>query len=189
MSDISGNFVEGTTREEKLNFFHRTAWKEKKRRDLHNWLLENPRIDCFESQLREDYSDFTIGNKDEDYPPVRNDLRVISRSSFSNKASSLKDVDNLRFVDEVRLHLPAAPEKLQESIDSILSLGSFEMFAVYYGSERLGGISAPEGVITPHVVLKSNYCCSFGVLKLIISRCLEVYTKAYQDGELAIALE
>jgi hypothetical protein len=189
MNEISGNFVDGTTREEKLDYYHRTALKEKQRRDFHEWLLENSAIDCFESQLREDYSDFTIGDTQEDYPPVQNDLRVISRSSISNTASGLEDLENCRFVSKARLHLPAAPEELKEDIDSVLSLESFDQFVVYYGSGRLGGMDAPDGVITPHIVLGSNSACSFSLLKLIISRCIEVYEDVYNNGELALSLD
>lgn len=187
MAEISGNFVDGTTREEKLNYYHRTALKEKQRRDFHEWLLETPQIDCFESQLREDYTDFTIGDRQEDYPPVENDLRVISRSSISNTTSTLDDLENSRFVNKARLHLPAAPEELQEEIDSILSLDSFDQFIVYYGSGRLGGMDAPDGVITPHIVLGSNSSCSFSLLKLVISRCVEVYENVYGDGDRSIS--
>jgi hypothetical protein len=184
MSEISGNFVEGTSREEKLNHYHEEAWEEWLTQRFGCWLESNDTLDYV--SVRKNNADFFIGDKDE-YPDTFNDdhLKMISRSSVGyGHVFSVSDRGEKNFVNEINLHLPAAPEEIKSDIDERLGLDSFEEVAVYYGSGALGGMPAPEGLVTPHVVNTENI--DFGLTKFLINRCINTYIEVYNEGQIAI---
>lgn len=128
--------------------------------------------------------DFTIGDVINDWPSNLKDdeIKAIHRSSLSKQSSAIRPTIRGEFIKDIAIHLPPAEEKLKEDIVAELDLG--DEFMIHFGSRALGGIAAPDGVLTPHIHLEE----ATGVtpVQLAVSKALTVYENVYEGGDLAI---
>lgn len=126
--------------------------------------------------------DFLIGTFDV-WPEYMNDdhLNAIGPSSVST-SSAVPDIEQERFLDEAKIHLPPTYENLEDDVRRIIDLPDY--FGMYLGTGALGGLPAPNGVITPHIVATRSV--EFSEVQEVVEKCLDVYREVYDGGEKAI---
>lgn len=180
-NEISGNWMESTTREEKLNHIHEEAWEEYERVKLEDFLEEKDGLKNISTS--EKWADFYLGGMDV-YPDSFNDdhLNVIGRSSVAFHQHAVQPRHEKKFVTEVNIHLPATREEKRDEIKNSLNLP--EGMGIHFGTGTLGGMPAPEGVITPHIY--STEDITFKKVREAIEETIGVYEKVYNGGEEAI---
>ena len=151
------------------------SWQ-KDRDELASW-LKKKRVTT-DVRKRDRTIDFTIGELD-DWPSyVDDELNAIRSSSI---AVGFLVQNELSF-REAKVHLPPAPDQLQDEIDNQIDLP--DGVNIFHGSGALGGIPAPDGVITPHIVTTDPI--GLETVKNVVGQALSVYKDVYNDGELAI---
>lgn len=128
--------------------------------------------------------DFLIGEKEvwPNHLRENDQIRTITRSSIALWQSGVKALHEARFVTDVKLHLPPAPESLRDEIDAAFDLP--EGFYVHHGSTALGGLPAPEGYVTPHVLVEGDH--TFLATEIAVRQAVDVYVDVYDGGEKAI---
>jgi len=181
--DYGYNFRESTGREEELAYIHREAWREYDKAAFHETLHETDDVTGI-SELS-GLVDFYIGSRDV-YPERFEDdhLDVTGRSSVSwSLTGGLQAQNERRFVGEVNIHLPPTHEKRRDDIDSHLDLPA--NLDVYYGTGALGGMPAPDGVITPHIHDEGDYV-TYETVETAIEQAIDVYKTVYESGKHAI---
>lgn len=184
MTEISGNFMDSTTREEKLNYYHDKAWEDWHREQLREYLEEEEDV-ITGTNIADRFTDFYVGDVLV-YPERFDDdhMNVVGRSSLAFRTAYLDKRDERKFVSEMNVHLPPAREHLKAEINDVLEVEDFEDVVVYWGSGALGGIPAPDGVITPHVVHTDNL--TIPTVIQVLERVVEAYKTVYDNGEKAI---
>lgn len=123
--------------------------REQQIEEVVEWLEDRDNVK-FDS-LRRGTVDFTIGDILDDWPDHFDDdhLNAIHRSSVEIASSSREQLKQELFVTSMAMHLPPTHERYKSDIRDKLDLD--EQLAVHFGSRALGGMPAPDGVITPHV--------------------------------------
>lgn len=102
---------------------------------------------------------------------------VISKAT----AEKLKQKDESLF-DEIKIHLPPTEESRKKSLVEVLELPNG--IGVFFGSTGLGGMPAPEGVITPHIIDEDNTSkIDVDSMKTLIDSIITAYSDVYNDGE------
>jgi hypothetical protein len=177
--DILNDYAEGTTWEEARDHIHKEAWEEHLKARFTTWLHDHDTIQNV--SVRDKCSDFYVGGRDS-YPDRFNDdhLNVVGRSSVAFRQYAVQASAERRFVTEVNVHLPPAPEGLKDRINTILAVEDLNGVAAYWGTGALGGMPAPDGVVTPHVVDTDDI--TFAVAREAISRAAKAYEHAYEGG-------
>lgn len=143
---------------------------------LIEWLEDREYI-C-DIRVRKRTVDFTIGRM-EDWPRYTEDDHVNAIRSSSVSMSLI--VEDGMF-SEAKIHLPPAPEGLKDDIEASLDLP--DGFGVHYGTGALGGIPAPDGIVTPHVLLADEVDADG--IREAVSEVLQVYVDVYDEGEKVI---
>lgn len=125
--------------------------------------------------------DFTIGSRFEDWPSSLDDdeLSVIANSSVQKTRSNVRQIMDHKFFKQPVVHLPPIQEEQADEIEEMMNVE--EPFFLHFGSRALGGIPAPDGVITPHV--QSNDPVTLNMLKLVVSQALDVWIEVYECGD------
>lgn len=161
-------------------YYRRKATEERDRCDFVAALEANEHV--HDVSERRKAVDFYVGDP-RVYPDHFDDdhLNVVGRSSVSTHRLGAIPEGN-RFVAELKVHLPPAPEELREPIDDALDLP--DGTAVHYGTGALGGMPAPEGVVTPHVLHTENL--PFGAAGAVVATVTDAYETVYDAGERAI---
>lgn len=109
-------------------------------------------------------------------------LNTIASSSISLYNFSVSEQKEGRFVDDVVIHLPPAREELQADVEDGFELD--DPFVIHFGTRALGGVPAPDGVITPHVQITESV--TLREVRTVVEQALEVYETVYETGERAI---
>lgn len=164
-----------------LNHYHAEALEERRREQLIDWLENQPHV---ENVRRASHCiDFKIGGYDI-WPRYSNDdhLNAINSSSIANNHFGVETVENNEFVTEVKIHLPPAREELQDDIDAVFDLP--DGVAVFHGTTALGGMPAPDGVVTPHVLHTEEV--TYDTAQTAIGQALDVFERVYDGGAEAI---
>lgn len=150
-------------------------------KDFLMWLDDKELITMVHDNLKDDGRanniDFVIGDE---WPDPFDDDHITSlrRSALSFMFASIEDYYHERFITEAVIHLPPAPDELE--IEPELP----DCFDIHFGTRALGGMSAPEGVLTPHV--QSTRSVTFDEVKEATEEVLEVYRDVYDEGEKVI---
>jgi len=167
--------------DEMREYYRTEATEERDKRDFLQFREQQSTITNVSSRDRS--IDFRIGERDV-WPDYLNDdhLNAIGRSSISTWQSGVTSRHEHLFVTEIKIHLPPARETLRGEIDDSLSLP--DGFGVHYGTGALGGMPAPDGVITPHIVDTEDV--TFEATKQVVEESIEVYENAYDHGRKAI---
>jgi len=152
------------------------SWQQD-RNELFEWIQEQENTSS--ADLYDRSIDFTVGEM-EIWPDRWDDdhLNVIRPSSIS-LTLALQEENPF---DDIKIHLPPAEEKLREEIKEHADLP--QQFGIHYGTGALGGMPAPEGVITPHVI--SGGDASLDELKRVVETVLQIYQDVYDNGSKAI---
>lgn len=162
----------------------RPEWDVRKEEDREQFIEQLEEMDHIES-VRPYGSgiDFRIGAF-EIWPDSFDDdqLRVISSSSIATMTAAVSDYKEFKFVSEANIHLPPAPEELKPDIKDALDVG--ENLHVYFGTGALGGIPAPDGVITPHI--RSSDSVTYDTVMDAVFQAQTAYITIYDGGENAI---
>lgn len=177
-SDISGNFTDSATREDKLNYYHDEAKEQYYRENFIRFLLSTPEV-CNVHEVDTSAVDFYVGDIDA-YPDSFNDdhLDVVGRSSISYRQHGVERRDKEQYVTDVTIHLPPTEKMFRGEIAEILSFES-ENIAVRFGSQGIRTIT-PEGIITPHVIARN---VTFDKAEAIVQKAVVVYRAVYNRGE------
>ena len=179
-NEISGNFMDDTTREEKLAYYHGQALEELQTRRFVDFLEDEECVT--EVDTRKRTTDFLIGDRDVYPDPFKDDhIKSISKSSVRYAQHGVRSRDRQRFVTDVNVHLPPAPEELEEEIEEFLSLEDYDNLDVYHGT---GGISTTDGVMLPHLVGTGDM--TFEELQSGVKQFIDTYKEIYDNGERAI---
>ena len=130
--------------------------------------------------------DFPIGDILEDWPSNMNDgeIRAVHNSSVSKSSSAVRDLMEGNFFSEAVIHLPPAEESLKQDIVDAMALEDDDDFGIHFGSRALGGISAPDGVITPHIHMTEP--AGLTPVQLTTSKAISTFEDVYQCGALAL---
>lgn len=181
--DILDDYVDGTTWAEARAHIHEGAWEEHLKRQFKHWVEGHDTLQ--NESVRDRHADFYIGGMDV-YPDRFNDdhMNVIGRSSVAFHQHGVQASAERRFVTEVNVHLPPAPEGLKNRIALFFDVDSIENIAVYWGSGALGGMPAPDGTVTPHVV--HTDAVTFDTCRTAIERAVRAYHRAYESGAHAL---
>lgn len=157
------------------------AREERDRRDFVEWLEDREHIT--DVRTRRQAIDFRVGDVD-DYPDPFDDdhLNAISGSAVSTHVWGVDKRWNGIRVNELKVHLPAAPEHLRDDVDDALDLP--DGTGVHYGTGALGGMPAPDGVITPHVLHTESL--TFDTARAAVDVVADVYADVYDAGDRAI---
>lgn len=158
------------------------AREERDRRDFVAWLEAHEHVT--DVRPRHHAIDFHVGDQLDDYPDHFDDdhLNVISGSAVATRVWGVdKRWAGIR-VNELKVHLPAAPEHLRDAVDDALDLP--DGTAVHYGTGALGGMPAPDGVITPHVL--HTEALPYDTARAAVDTCADVYADVYDAGARAI---
>lgn len=164
-----------------LDYHHAKAMEEMQRREFEEWLEKQPYLTDIRSRKRS--IDFKIGGYDV-WPKYSEDnhLNAINSSSVAPNHFGVETIESEKYVSEVKIHLPPAPEELQDDIDAIFDLP--DNLCVFHGTTALGGLPAPDGVVTPHVLHTDNV--TFDAAQTAVEQALEAYEDVYNGGEKAI---
>lgn len=180
---IDGNWTEDATREDKLDYLHGQAWEEHLKQQFVEFLESKDAVQNL--SVRDYTADFYLGGIDV-YPDSFNDdhLNAIGRSSIAFRQHGVQATHERLFVTEINVHLPPAPERMRKEINKELAMHEVENTAVYWGTGALGGMPAPEGVVTPHIVHTDDV--TFSVAQEVVERAVEVFDDVYWGGTHAI---
>ena len=175
-----------------------TKWQQD-RSELVDYLQEADEITNIRTYSKS--VDFTVGEMGE-WPDRRNDehLDVVRPSSVSLQEihtdaeieSAVEDgmmsretaekVKQKSVFEEMKIHLPPGPEEHRGNINETLELP--DGVGVHFATGALGGMPAPDGVVTPHIVEKRG---SNGVdideMKTLIDGIITVYNDIYNNRE------
>lgn len=168
-------------KDELREHYRMEATEERDERDFKAWLkgqdfITNP-------SFRDRGTDFCIGDRNVYPTTIRDDeLNVIARSSIAMWQSGVSSLHDGLFVTEVKVHLPPAREELRDEIDAALDLP--ESTGVFYGTGALGGMPAPEGVVTPHIFHKEDM--TYDTAREAIQQAIDAYVEVYDEGKKAI---
>lgn len=166
---------------EKRRHYWMEATEERDRRDFVAWLESRDHVENVSA--REYNADFYIGGLDA-HPDAFDDdhLNAIGRSSLSMRQHAVQASHEGLFVTSMNVHLPPTPEELKDDIDATLDLP--DGTGVYYGTGALGGMPAPDGVVTPHIADVEDV--TFETAREAIEQAIEAYVEVYDEGEHAI---
>lgn len=181
--EILEGYTDDATWEDALDHMHGQAWEEHLKARFEKFLIENQALDNV--SVRDRHADFYIGGIDV-YPDRFNDdhMNVIGRSSVAFHQHGVQATAERRFVTEVNVHLPPAPEGLKQRIKTVLDTNSIDGIGVYWGSGALGGMPAPDGTVTPHIVHTEDV--TFETCREAIERAVRAYEHVYENGAHAL---
>jgi hypothetical protein len=179
--EISGNFTDSATREDKLNHYHDRAKEQYYRENFIQFLLSTPEV-CKVHELNTSAVDFYVGDIDAYPDSFNNDhLDVVGRSSISYRQHGVERRDKELYVTEANIHFPPTKKMFREEIADILSFESDDV-TVRFGSQGIRTIT-PEGIITPHVIARN---VTFDTAEEIVRKAVIVYREVYGHGKNAV---
>lgn len=175
------DFTELPEEEAEAHYDELDGIREEQAETFVEWLENVEYVDGVRSRNRG--IDFTVGSI-EIWPDSFDDdhLNSIRSSSVSMHNFTVEGMNGGQFINEAVIHLPPAREELEEDIESELDLG--DRFAIHYGTRALGGMPAPNGVVTPHI--QTTDAVRFDELQDVVKQVLNVYVEVYQEGAEAI---
>ncbi|WP_153952925.1 hypothetical protein [Halosegnis longus] len=128
-------------------------------------------------------TDFRIGDIDV-WPDYGNDdhINAITNSSISGNESALSKHEESRYVSEISIHLPPAPEEFEAAIEEELYVP--EHIMVHHNTGALGGTPSADGIVTPHILTTDSI--TYQKAGDVVQAAVECYENVYENGDVAI---